>query len=38
MPLLLVKMLLDKPIRDEELEYKENVYMSRYLTEVFPKI
>ncbi|MFA5927119.1 MAG: ATP-grasp domain-containing protein [Patescibacteria group bacterium] len=37
-PVLLIKMLLDLNIDPTELEYKPDVYISRYLTEVFPNI
>ncbi|OGY79340.1 MAG: hypothetical protein A3B74_00645 [Candidatus Kerfeldbacteria bacterium RIFCSPHIGHO2_02_FULL_42_14] len=37
LPALLVKIHLGMEIHPEELLYRENVYMSRYLTEVFPQ-
>jgi len=38
LPALLIKILFNHPISKHELLYRDNVYMSRYLTEVFPNI
>ncbi len=35
LPIILVDLLLNKQIKKEKLDYKKNLYMSRYLTEIF---
>ena len=34
-PILLIKILLNENIDKNKLDYKENLYMSRYLAEIF---